>query len=184
MDRNVFGALRADLGVEIEVCPPYCHWLNPYAENMIRILKRGTRIRLRNLLGKTIDGSIVTDASGWWPLGMEHTKQTLVTAPSSTITTSTGICATREQHFRQDYDSPTRFNLHPFGEPCFVVLQKSERAIYMFNGQYNTFSRLFVFCRPTRPVSLPLRFCPKLSDTRSIVFRLRCVQTVLLLYSA
>ena len=64
-------------------------------------------------------------------------------APSSTIATSTGICATREKHFRQDYDSPTRFNLHTFGEPCFVVLQKSERAIYMFNGQYNTFSRLF-----------------------------------------
>ena len=65
----------------------------------------------------------------------------------------TGICATREQHFRQGYDSPTRFNLHPFGESCFVVLQKSarfnsvtdtaERAIYMFNGQYNLFSHLF-----------------------------------------
>ena len=55
----------------------------------------------------------------------------------------------REQHFRQDYDSQTRFNLHPFGETCFVVLQKparfnsvtdtAERAIYMFNGQYNVF---------------------------------------------
>ena len=49
MNWNVFGALRADLAIEIEVCPPHCHWLNPDAESMVWILKRGTRIRLRNL---------------------------------------------------------------------------------------------------------------------------------------
>ena len=83
MDQNVFGALRADLGVEIEVFPPHCHWLNPYAENMIRILKRGTHIRLRYLLGKIIDGSVVADASGWWPLSMEHGAHKTITCYSA-----------------------------------------------------------------------------------------------------
>ena len=144
---------------------------------MIRILKRGTRVRLRNLLGKTIDGSIVTDASGWWPFAKQRTKQTLVTAPSSTITTSTISCATREQHFRQDYDSPTRLNLHPFGESCFVVLQKSarfnsvtdtaERAIYMFNGQYNPFSHLFADAPQAHVL---LCSCNRLQITGRVVF--------------
>ena len=86
---------------------------------------------------------------------MEHTKQTLVIQrhhPQSQPPQES-VSPTREQHFRHDYDSPTRFNLHPFGESCFAVLQKSarfnsmtdiaERAIYMFNGQYNPFSHLF-----------------------------------------
>ena len=38
-----------------------------------------------------------------------------------------GVVATREQHFKQDYDTPTFIQLHPLGETCFVVLQKSYR---------------------------------------------------------
>ena len=33
------GALRAGLGIEFEVAPPYMHWLNGYAEVYIRVIK-------------------------------------------------------------------------------------------------------------------------------------------------
>ena len=64
LDQHVLGALRADMGWAFEVTPPYCHWLNLYCENFIRVLKVQTRIRLHNLIGKTIDSQICTKPDG------------------------------------------------------------------------------------------------------------------------
>ena len=127
LDQHVLGALRADMGWSFEVTPPYCHWLNPYCENFIRVLKVQTRIRLHNLIGKTIDGQIIKDATGWWNFAMEHARQCKMAEPSSSAVKRLGIVATREQNFKQDHDTPTFVQLHPFGVTCFVVLQKGYR---------------------------------------------------------
>ena len=153
LDQHVLGALRADMGWSFEVTPPYCHWLNPYCENFIRVLKVQTRIRLHNLIGKTIDGQIIKDATGWWNFAMEHARQCKMAEPSSSAVKRLGIVATREQNFKQDHDTPTFVQLHPFGVTCFVVLQKSyrfsavsdtaEKVLYMMNAQYNPFSHMY-----------------------------------------
>ena len=47
LDQNIFGAVRAEMGIEFEAAPPHMHWLNGYAEGSIRIiLKIATKIRL------------------------------------------------------------------------------------------------------------------------------------------
>ena len=154
LDQHVLGALRADMGWSFEVTPPYCHWLNPYCENFIRVLKVHTRVRLHNLIGKkAIDGQVIKDATPWWPFAMEHGRQSKMAQPSSTMVKQLGVVATREQHFKQDYDTPTFIQLHPFGETCFVVLQKSyrfsavsdtaEKVLYLMNAMFNPFSHMY-----------------------------------------
>ena len=114
LDQHVLGALRADMGWSFEVTPPYCHWLNPYCENFIRVLKVHTRIRLHSLIGKTIDGQVIKDATPWWNFAMEHARQSKMAEPSSSAVKQLGVVATREQNFKQDHDTPTFVRLHPF----------------------------------------------------------------------
>ena len=61
LDQNVLGALRADLGIEFEVTPPYMHWLNGYAEAYMRVMKIATRVRLLQMVGKYLDDVRITD---------------------------------------------------------------------------------------------------------------------------
>ena len=141
------------MGWGFEVTPPYCHWLNPYCENIIRVLKVHTRVRLHNLIGKIIDGQVIKDATPWWPFAMDHGRQSKMAQPSSTMVKQLGVVATREQHFKQDYDTPTFIRLHPFGETCFVVFQKSyrfsavsdtaEKVLYLVSTMFNPFSHMY-----------------------------------------
>jgi len=73
--------------------------------------------------------------------------------PSSSAVKRLGIVATREQHFKQDHDTPTFVQLHPSGVTCYVVLQKgyrfsalsdtAEKVLYMMNAQYNPSSHMY-----------------------------------------
>ena len=84
---------------------------------------------------------------------MEHARQCKAAEPSSSMTKSYGIVATRDQLFLSDVDTPTELNIHPFGETCYVIIQKSsrynsltdtaEKCIYVCNAQYNPFSHLY-----------------------------------------
>ena len=102
LDQSVFGAVRAEMGIEFQAAPPHMHWLNGYAEGFIRTIKIATRVRLANLIGKYIDGEIVKDATPWWPFAMEHARQCKCAEPSSSMTSSFGVVATREQLFLSD----------------------------------------------------------------------------------
>ena len=145
--------MRTEMGIEFQAAPPHMHWLNGYAEGFIRILKIATRVRLANLIGKYIDGELIKDATPWWPFAMEHARQCKAAERSSSTTKSFGIVATREQLFVSNVDTPTKLNIHPFGETCYVIIQKSSRynsltdtakkCIYICNAQYNPFSHLY-----------------------------------------
>ena len=39
LDQSVFGAVRAEMGIEFEAASPHVHWLTGYAEGFIQILK-------------------------------------------------------------------------------------------------------------------------------------------------
>ena len=88
-----------------------------------------------------------------------------------------GVVATREQHFVQDYDTPTFIQLHPFGETCFVVLQKSyrfravsdtaEKVLYMMNAMFNPFSHMYASAPQAHIV---LRSGSRLQITGRVVF--------------
>ena len=116
-------------------------------------LARIVKTLLHNLIGKTIDGQVIKDATPWWSFAMEHGRQSKMAQPSSTMVKQLGVVATREQHFKQDYDTPTFIQLHPFGETCFVVLQKSyrfsavsdtaEKVLYLMNAMFNPFSHMY-----------------------------------------
>ena len=141
------------MGIEFQAAPPHIHWLNGYAEGFTRILKIATRVRLANLIGKYIDGELIKDATPWWPFAMEHARQCKAAAPSSSMTKSFSIVATREQLFVSNVDPLTELNIHLFGETCYVIIQKSsrynsltvtaEKCIYICNAQYNPFSHLY-----------------------------------------
>ena len=93
------------------------------------------------------------DATVWWNFAMEHARQCKMAEPSSTTAKQLGIVATREQHCKQDHDTPAFVQLHPFGVTCYVVLQKgdrfsavsdtAEKVLYMMNAQYNPFSHMY-----------------------------------------
>ena len=165
LDQNVLGALRADKGWEFEVTPPYCHWLNGYCEVMMRVFKRDARVRLKALLGVQWDGSIIKDASPWWPFAVEHALQYRTISSSATIEHDFGVVATREQMFMEDLTVMPQFNLMPFGSICFVVMQQSkrfnqmtdtaERCIYLMSGRYNPFSHAFADARQAHIVMRP-----------------------------
>ena len=93
------------------------------------------------------------------------------------MTKSYGIVATREQLFLSNVDTPTELNIHPFGETCYVIIQKSsrynsltdtaERCIYICNAQYNPFSHLYASAPQAQ---LVLRPSGRLQITGRIVF--------------
>ena len=153
LDQSVFGVVRAEMGIEFQAAPPHMHWLNGYVEGFIRILKIATRVRLANLIGKYIDGELIKDATPWWPFAMDHARQCKAAKPSSSMTKSFSIVATREQLFESSVDTPTELNIHPFGETCYAIIQKSSRynsltgtagkCIYICNAQYNPSSHLY-----------------------------------------
>ena len=122
LDQNVLGALRADLGIEFEVTPPYMHWLNGYAEVYMRVMKIATRVRLLQVIGKYLDDVKITDSTDMWPFAMEHARQSKCLEPSTTIEKDTGTFATREQMFREDTETPINFHIHPFGTRCYVII--------------------------------------------------------------
>ena len=62
-DTNVFGTLREELGILMEVAPGYMHHLNPYVEGFIRQIKAEVRPRLKALIGQRINNEIVKNAS-------------------------------------------------------------------------------------------------------------------------
>ena len=165
LDQNVLGALRADKGWEFEVTPPYCHWLNPYCEVMMRVFKRDARVRLKALLGVQWDGEIIKDASPWWPFAVEHALQYRTISSSATIEHDFGVVATREQMFMEDVTVMPVFNLMPFGCVCFVILQQTrrfnamtdtaERCIYLMSGRYNPFSHAFADAKQAHIVMRP-----------------------------
>ena len=177
LDQSVFGVVRAEMGIEFQAAPPHMHWLNGYAEGFIRILKIATRVRLANLIGKYIDGELIKDATPWWPFAMEHARQCKAAEPSSSMTKSFGIVATREQLFLSNVDTPTELNIHPFGETCYVIIKKSsrynsltdtaEKCIYICNAQYNPFSHLYANAPQAQIV---LRPSGRLQITGRIVF--------------
>ena len=111
------------------------------------------RVRLANLIGEYIDGELIKDATPWWPFTMKHARQNKAAQPSSSMTKTFGVVATREQLFLNDLDTPTEQNIHPFGEVCYVIIQKgsrhdlltdtAEKCICICNAQYNPFSHLY-----------------------------------------
>ena len=129
LDQNVLGALRADLGIEFEVTPPYMHWLNGYAEVYMRVMKIATRVRLLQMIGKYLDDVRITDSADMWPFAMEHARQSKCAEPSATIEKDTGTFATREQMFREDTETPIKFLLHPFGTRCYVIIQSRNATV-------------------------------------------------------
>ena len=124
LDQNVVGALRSDLGIAFEATPP---WLNAYAEVYIRVIEIATHVRLLQMVGKFLDDVRFTDSTNMWPFGMEHARQGKCTEPPTTTENDTGTFANREQSFREDTETLTKFTLHPYGTRCYVIIQKSQR---------------------------------------------------------
>ena len=66
---------------------------------------------------------------------------------------TTWHCGDKGAALKQDHDTPTFVQLHPFGVTCYVVLQKgyrfsaisdtAEKVLYMMNAQYNPFSHMY-----------------------------------------
>ena len=150
LDRNVFGALRADKGWEIEVTPPYCHWLNPYCEGSMRLLKAETRPRLRALIGQNIEGTPLSDASKYWDLSMENARQDSDVRPVRTLERDQAIALAPECVWRGDANYiPNMSSYHPFGAVCHILIQPQHRsnpftdtlemAWFMFTADYNPF---------------------------------------------
>ena len=177
LDQNVLGALRADLGIEFEVTPPYMHWLNGYAEVYMRVMKIATRVRLLQMIGKYLDDVKITDSTDMWPFAMEHARQSKSLEPSTTIEKDTGTFATREQMFREDTETPVNFHIHPFGTRCYVIIQKSQRysamtdtaeaCLYLMGAGYNPFSHTFVDAPQAHVV---LRSANRLQITGRVIF--------------
>ena len=96
----------------------------------MRVIKIGTtHVRLLQAVEKIIGNVRIVDATGLcWCFGMEHTKQTKDTEPSTTTEKDTGTYASREQMFRGGTETPIVFTLHPFATRCYVVIQKSQRS--------------------------------------------------------
>ena len=177
LDQNVLGALRADLGIEFEVTPPYMHWLNGYAEVYMRVMKIATRVRLLQMIGKYLDDVKITDSTDMWPFAMEHARQSKSLEPSTTIEKDTGTFATREQMFREDTETPVNFHIHPFSTRCYVIIQKSQRynamtdtaeaCLYLMGAGYNPFSHTFVDAPQAHVV---LRSANRLQITGRVIF--------------
>ena len=106
-DKQTFGALREELGIEFEVTPGYCHWLNPYCEGSMRLLKAETRPRLRALIGQNIEGTPLSDASKYWDLSMENARQDSDVRPVRTLERDQAIALAPECVWRGDIISST-----------------------------------------------------------------------------
>ena len=122
-DKQTFGALREELGIEFEVTPGYCHWLNPYCEGSMRLLKAETRPRLRALIGQNIEGTPLSDASKYWDLSMEHARQDSDVRPVRTLERDQAIALAPECVWRGDaHYIPNMSNYHPFGAICHILI--------------------------------------------------------------
>ena len=78
LSTGTFVGWRSTYNVQLEVNPPYSHWMNP-TEGAIRILRRGCRSNCDKTVGTEIGGRKVTDGtiilSIYWPQACEHARQ-------------------------------------------------------------------------------------------------------------
>ena len=145
--------MRINLGIELEVIPPYMHHLNPYAEGLMRILKTGCIRRLPALVGKEIFNEVVTAPREFWPWAMEHKVQSYNMQPSAMLERDTGRITTPIAEFDRKTNDDVLFNLKPFGSTVIVVTQPNQRisamdaptwrAVYLFSGLYNPFTHIY-----------------------------------------
>ena len=157
LDKTTVAVMRAQYSIEFEACPPYLHQRNAYVEGLIRILKIGIRARLPALIGKTIHGQTIVDATPYYNLAAEHKAQSLNSTPSTTLERDLGFPATRNQFFVSG-DTPHVLDpevtkLHPFATDVIVIEQKkkssnamehtAERGSYLFSGAYNFFAHQY-----------------------------------------
>ena len=109
--------MRINLGIELEVIPPYMHHLNPYAEGLMRILKTGCIRRLPALVGKEIFNEVVTAPREFWPWAMEHKVQTYNLQPNAMLERDLGYPCTPLSQFDSKTSDDVIMNLHSFGMP-------------------------------------------------------------------
>ena len=149
---------RISFGIEMESIPPYMHHLNPYAEGLMRILKKACIRRLPALKGKVIFDEVVgsrgaSDETAYWPWAMEHFVQGYNKAPNETVEKDTGMMTSPLSLFDVRTSDSDIINLQPFGDLCLVVMQPNQRtnamtaptwrATYLFSGIYNPFTHIF-----------------------------------------
>ena len=75
MDTRLIANFRDTKGIILSVMPPYMHWMNHIAEDMIHRSTISTRVRLQGLRGKMIKGRPIGDPSVYHPFATKHSNQ-------------------------------------------------------------------------------------------------------------
>ena len=139
---------RDTKGIILRVMPPYMHWMNHIAEDMIHRSTISTRVRLPGLRGKIIKGRPIDDPSVYHPFATEHSNPCHNHSPYFPLQKRFGFPQTPFQCINRDHVI-SQVDMHPFGTVAYMFIEPrsclhrhsevAERCYHLFNGAFNYF---------------------------------------------
>ena len=148
MDTRLIANFRDDKGIILSVMPPYMHWMNHIAEDMIHRNTISTRVRLPGLRGKIVKGRPIDDPSVYHPFATEHSNQCHNHSPYFPLQKRFGFPQTPFQCINRDR-ATAPVEMHPFGTVAYMFIEPryrthrqsdvAERCYHLCNGAFNYF---------------------------------------------
>ena len=148
MDTRLIANFRDTKGIILSVMPPYMHWMNHIAEDMIHRNTISTRVRLPGLRGKIVKGRPIDDPSVYHPFATEHSNQCHNHSPYFPLQKRFGFPQTPFQCINRDRVTPP-VEMHPFGTVAYMFIEPryrihrhsdvAERCYHLCNGAFNYF---------------------------------------------
>ena len=148
MDTRLIANFRDTKGILLSAMPPYMHWMNHIAEDMIHRNTISTRVRLPGLRGKIVKGRPIDDPSVYHPFATEHSNQCHNHSPYFPLQKRFGFPQTPFQCINRDRVTPP-VEMHPFGTVAYMFIEPryrihrhsdvAERCYHLCNGAFNYF---------------------------------------------
>ena len=147
-DTRLIANFRDTKGIILSVMPPYMHWMNHIAEDMIHCNTISTRVRLPGLRGKIIKGRSIDDPSVYRPFASEHSNQCHNHSPYFPLQKRFGFPQTPFQCTIHDRVTPPA-EVHPFDTVAYRLIEprcclhrrsdSAEGCYHLRNGAFNYF---------------------------------------------
>ena len=126
MDTRLIANFRDTKGIILSVMPPYMHWINHIAGDMIHRNTISTRVRLPGLRGKVIKGRPIDDPSVYHPIATGHSNQCHDHSPYFPLQKRFGFPQTPFQCINRDRVTPP-VEMHPFGMVAYMFIESRYR---------------------------------------------------------
>ena len=121
MDTRRIANFRDTKGIILSGMPPYMHWMNHIAEDMIHRNTISTRVRLPGLRGKFVKGRPIDDPSVYHPFATEHSNQCHNHSPYFPLQKRFGFLQSPFQCINSDRATPP-VEMHPFGTIAYIYV--------------------------------------------------------------